>query len=373
MNRRVLTSLAVLAVTLTAGLAPAASANGLFGVIVQTPLHDGDVAPLREANPDSVRSLFFWENVQATKGPCHANSNFSPGTGPTANNCDWSSLDQTVRAAAQAGVKSFPFLFGSPKWLSAADKATPAHPYVPPVYNSADRTAWSNFVRAAVERYGRGGVFWNEFPGTARPVTDWQIWNEPTSPAYFAPRPNVAKYVSLVRLSNTVINKADPKAKVVLAGVFGTPRSAGGGIDMPTFFERLYDVPGVARFFDAAAIHPYSPGLRGVRLQVETARRLMSEGGDASAQLWISEVGWASDGPKGHTLTSTRRGQARLLTATFNMLKQNRTRWHLAGVNWFSWRDAPEDQSSCAACPWAGLIELDDTKKPAFNAFKKFS
>ena len=88
--RRLLISAAVLAVTALGALAPSASASNLFGVIIQTPLDGSDVAPLSEAGPSSVRFLLNWETVQPTKGPCNAGSNYSPGTGPTANNCDWS-------------------------------------------------------------------------------------------------------------------------------------------------------------------------------------------------------------------------------------------------------------------------------------------
>jgi hypothetical protein len=332
MIRRVLISATVLAASTLAVLAPAASADSLFGVIIQTPLDSPDVAPLREASPSSVRFLLNWDAVQPTKGPCNAGSNYAPGTGPTANNCDWSGVDQIVSVAAQAGTRGFPFLFGSPDWLTGASKATSRHPYVPPIYSASDEAAWRDFVSAAVDRYGPGGTFWQTFSGTPHPVNAWQVWNEPTSPAYFAPRPDVSKYVQLLKISHAAIKGADPHAQVVLAGVFGTPLAAGGGIDMPEFFKRLYAVPGAERYFDIAAVHP-----------------------------------------KHHTLTSTPKGQARLLGKAFSMFRHMQAQWHLAGVNWFSWRDAPKNLSSCAACPYAGLLQLDGTKKPAFDAFLRFN
>lgn len=374
LNRRTLTATAIAAVALAFALAAStAAARGLFGVIAQTPLGTADVAPLQSARPATVRFLLDWSTVQHTRGPCNAGSNFSPGTGPEANNCDWAAIDENISYAAQAGARGLPFLFGSPSWLRAASKASSAHPYVPPIYRAADRSAWQDFVSAAVDRYGPGGKFWETFSGTPHPVHSWQVWNEPTSPAYFAPRPNVARYVQLLKISHRAIKSADHGAEVVLAGVFGTPLPAGGGIDMPKYFKRLYAIAGVERYFDVAAVHPYSPGIGGVRLQIETARDLMRQNGDAHTKLWITEIGWASDGPKHHTLTSTRKGQARLLRKAFSMMRANRARWHLAGVNWFSWRDAPKDLSSCSACPYTGLLELDGAEKPAFGAFTGFT
>lgn len=364
---------AAVAVVALLAFAPAAGARGLFGVINQTPIDGNDVEPLRAANPESIRILVLWNNIQPTKGRCTPATAYDPGMGPGTNHCDWSSIDAMVGTAAEAGVRAFPYLFGTPDWLRSTRRGTRRKPWVPPLYSRSDRRAWKQFVKAAVQRYGVGGVFWQETAGRRKAVRAWQVWNEPSSPAYFAPRPNVAQYARLLRMSYRVIHRVNRRAKVVLAGVFGTPRRRGGGISMPEFFKQLYDIRWAKRVFDIAAVHPYSPGIRGVRLQINAVRRFMAQGGDRRKRLWITELGWASQGPRGHTLTSTRRGQARLMRKAFRMVRRERRQWRLAGVHWFSWRDAPLGQSSCAACPWTGLLEEDGTRKPAFRMFRRFA
>ena len=73
----------------------------------------------------------------------------------------------------------------------------------------------------------------------------------------------------------------------------------------------LYEQPGVKRDFDFVALHPYAPGLRLLRRQIELARRIMATADDSRTSLAITEVGWASEGPAS-TMVKGPRGQARL-------------------------------------------------------------
>ena len=126
-----------------------------------------------------------------------------------------------------------------------------------------------------VNRYEPGGDFWApggayqvEHPGASpKPITAWQIWNEPNLPKYFVRKRSTRKYAKLVKISNTAISGADPQAKVVLAGLTGFARPTGW-----TFLDRLYDVRGIKKHFDAAALHPYAAtiGQFGSELQVDS-------------------------------------------------------------------------------------------------------
>jgi hypothetical protein len=366
------------AVVLLASLAAAPNAGAVskdfFGVIEQTPLKAQDVPLLRQAKPGSLRFIALWNNVQPTAGPCTTSGTYNPGSGPGHNNCNWDPIDNEIGTAAQAGVRARPFLFGSPDWLKSKRRAKKNKPWVPPLYAKSDRKAWTDFVKAAVNRYEKGGAFWKE-QGYAKPtpVQVWQVWNEPSSPAYFSPKPDARKYAQLLKLTAKAIRQANNKADVAIAGVFGTPRRAGGGIDMPDWYRKIYRIKGAEKAFDIAAMHPYAKTMKGISAQIKTMRKLMKRARDGHTELWISEIGWASGGPKGHTLAGTKKSQARRLRQAFQLLKRNARRWRLDAANWFSWQDAPQGQSSCASCPFAGLLDLNYSKKPAFNAFKKAS
>jgi hypothetical protein len=374
-----LTSLStgVLAALALATFTPAATAEagyGFFGIIPQAPLAAKDVPILRSANPGSMRIGISWAGIQGQPGPCGPGA-YDPGSDPAVNNnCDWSQIDHVATIAANAGIRILPYVFAPPTWTkSYAMKGSADKPAVPPIYAASDRAAWKRFVTAAVNRYGPGGVFWESFAGRDLPAKVLQIWNEPSSPTYFSPRPDTEKFAQVLKLASAAIRKASDGVKVGLPGVFYSPRKDGGGILMPNYYRQLYAVPGIKRHFDYAAVHPYARKISEVEFQVVALRKIMDRAGDKRTKIIVSELGWGSDGPKGHTITSTIKGQARLMRGAFNLLLNHRRSWGIFGVNWYSWRDVPPDQAICPACPWTGLLETGYGRKPAFRTFRNFT
>jgi hypothetical protein len=350
-------------------------------------VRDFEFSRMGRGDVSSVRFILLWPLIQATPGPCGPGA-YNPVVGDEdpepepENHCRWAAIDRMVGEAAARGTASLPFAFGSPDWVDSND-GEPAEvaSRVPPLETDADRAAWQAFLRAALERYGPNGTYWvpggpyeSLHPGaSALPVRDWQVWNEPSTPAYFWPEPSPPRYADLLDLSAEVIRSEDSGATIVLAGLFGTPGGGPGGIFLPRYLRGLYGVAGVEHDFDAVALHPYAPRIDGMKAQIELARREMKRAGDAQADLWITELGWASDGPQEVQAVKTERGQARLLEDAFTVLKKQRRRWNIVGVNWFSLRDTPKKKSPCHGCPFTGLLKRDGDPKPAWNAFKRFT
>src|SRR4051812_17841395 len=101
---------------------------------------------------------------------------------------NWGPADVVVGGAARAGMNSLPVLLSSPTF------AARRYQY-PPRTKSALRS-YATFVRDAALRYGRRGVYWRSHPELPyRPVTAWQVWNEPNFPGYWYKRPNARQYV----------------------------------------------------------------------------------------------------------------------------------------------------------------------------------
>lgn len=147
---------------------------------------------------------------------------------------NWGPMDEEVRGAAHNGMTPFPVLLGSPRF------AAPRFQY-PPGSASA-LGSYAAFVRDAAARYGHGS-FWRENPTVPyRPVTDWQVWNEPNYPAYWDGRPNARQYVSLVQRTRSALRSRDRRAKVLLAGMPNskTPRS----VSASRFLRQIYRVRG---------------------------------------------------------------------------------------------------------------------------------
>ena len=270
---------------------------------------------------------------------------------------EWGEYDQIATDASRAGVALFPTLFSSPPWAAR-------NPLYPPRSRAA-RRAWVRFARDAVRRYGRGGTFWRAHPELPyRPMTAWQVWNEPNFPAYWFKRPNARQYAALLKATGRAIHAVDPHAIVVTGGL---PESR-HGIPVVRFLEGIYRYPGIRSAFDAVAIHPYAQGPAGVHGGIVRARAIMRRHGDARKSVWLTELGWATAGPR-NPFTTTVRGQASRLRATYRMLLRHRRSWRIGMVVWFSFRDRklfPGEKDWWA--PHTGLFDTRGRPKPAWQA-----
>jgi hypothetical protein len=320
-----------------AGARPAVS-RAFFGVVPQGPLAAGDFKRMRGV-VGTLRIPVYWPQVE-----------------PRPDELDFAALDATVSAAASAGVRVLPFVYGTPAWLAA-------NPARPPL-GVAARSAWAGFLQALVHRYGSRGDLWGS--GSPRmPIRQWQIWNEPNFLLFWRPRPSPSGYARLLRISARTVRAVDPVAKVVTAGLAPVE----GGMLPWTFLRKFYAVPGVVSTFDLAAIHPYSPSLAGMAYQVRKARQVMAAAGDGRKPLLISELGVASDSPLPTAFNWGRRGQASFLARAYRLLLRVRERWRIAGVDWYAWRDMTAGDPHCVFCQYAGLLDSAGRSKPAWHAF----
>ncbi len=92
--------------------------------------------------------------------------------------------------------------------------------------------------------------------------------------------------------------RVDREAEIVLGGMFGTP--LGGtrpAIAAWKYLAKLYRQKGAQKQFDGVAAHPYGSKLDNVKIQLELLRDEMVAAGEGDADLWITEIGWASGGP----------------------------------------------------------------------------
>jgi hypothetical protein len=309
-----------------------------IGVVPQGTLAAADFARMRGV-VGTLRIPIAWSRVE-----------------PRAGELDFSGLDAIVSAAAAAGVRVSPFVYGTPAWL----ERDPARPPL----SARAQASWAHFLGALVRRYGRGGDLW---AGAARtlPVRDWQIWNEPNFLLFWRPRPSPADYARLLRVSARAIHGVDRRARIVAAGLAPVE----GGMLPWTFLRKLYSVPGVRGSFDVAAVHPYSSTLAGVTYQVRKARQVMSAAGDSRKPLLVSELGVASASPLPTGFDWGLRGQATFLRRAYRTLLGARGRWHIAGVDWYAWRDMSGPDPHCVFCEHAGLLDSTGRPKPAWRAF----
>jgi hypothetical protein len=278
----------------------------------------------------------------------------------------WGGTDEIVGRAARAGVRVLPFVYGTPTWLAS-------DPERPPIDDPAARAAWQDILGDLVRRYGPGGEFWRGTPldpaPAELPIIEWQIWNEANSPVFWSPKPSPPEYARLVALAGEAIHAADPSATVVLGGMFGAPTS---GIPAEKFLSKFHASGRATGSFDAYAMHPYAPNLRGITSQVRGMTRSIEAGPQPDAPLWITEIGWPTDGPPEFDLVKSKPGQKRMLARSFRLLLDHQAGWRIGKVVWYVWRDN-DVQAECTVCRYSGLFTKRFEAKPAWRKLTQFA
>jgi polysaccharide biosynthesis protein PslG len=331
-------------------------AEGLtIGVVPQRQFEVDETSVMRDAGIGSIRLWFSWGQIEPERG-----------------RYNWAPLGYAVAGAAQGGLRVLPFLFGEPDWAAHLDGhqcGDECLTYAPS--SSATREGYADFAAAAVERYGPGGEFWDSRPELDYvPIESWQIWNEQNSPVFFRPRVDPELYAALLETAASKMKDVDPDAEIVLGGVFSARDTDEGVVGSAHYLEQLYRTPDVADSFDAIAVHPYAGRVPQVFAQVDAVRDAAAEAGDESTGLWVTELGWASDGPPKENLVTTPEGQATKLERSFATLIDRRDEYHLRGIYWYSWRDTEPGAAVCSWCGFSGLIGRDGEPKPAYEALR---
>ena len=394
------TALAALAVAVPA------TAQPIYGIVPQDgqlpSSEDLDLMP--SAGIQQMRLMAHWPTAESSRGFPY----------------DWSVLDSVVREMIKHNVEPYLFFYGTPDWAAKNDgHSCQRDCSIYPPSTPETRKAFADFAAAAVKRYGPGGDFWEAPVSTSaptqpptdppppgcelplppigcpppppdpvptpppppteapcgctepHPIHTWQIWNEQNSPKYFAPDVNVQEYAAMVKEVGNAIHSVDPTAEVILGGMWGPNSAKKVVLPVGPFLKQLYSVNGIKDSFDSIALHPYSQNLQGTLDQLETAHRIAKKSGDRKAGLWISELGWASDGPKGDPYVKGLKGQAKILSRALKTLEKKQRHLRLRGVFWYSWRDRPGGDNICSWCGGAGLRATDGSPKPAWKAFKR--
>jgi hypothetical protein len=339
---------ALLALTPAMAGSLAVAPRGFIGISPQGDTDGVDYGLMEMAGISSVRLPMSWATIEP-----QARDRFSP---------NWEWFDEEVTLAAQRGIRVFPFLWGTPKWVSPRLGGEP-------VANARQRREWSRFLRAAVYRYGPRGSFWREHREVPRlPIRQWEIWNEENI-VTFSREPDPVRFARLIEISGRLLHRADPGSTVILGGLFGQPLQIPPNVHSGVFLSELYSVPGIERYFDGVALHPYVAAAAAMEGEIENLRQVMAFNGDADTPLYVTEMGWGSDGFESRWERGVR-GQARELDRAFAMLASNRHRWRIGGVWWFSWIDAA---NACQFCDSAGLLTADREAKPSWYRFNAWT
>ncbi len=362
-RRAVVTTLLALAVSLTAVGSAQAAPKNMFGVMPQKPLTAADLERMGQANVGTLRFGIDWSGIDPSAA---------------ADDYQWGNIDALIGATARANIRVIPIIGATPNWvakdLDSSNCKVPGSStldcarYAP--QSNAAIAAWKVFVTDIAQRYGPGGDFWVQNPSIPeKPLGVYQIWNEQNSDHFYLPKPNVKKYAKMLKAAHDAVDTVDPTADIVLGGMF---RSPGGGrkpsIFSEVFLDKLYNIAGIKRYFEGVAIHPYASSLKKVTEQVDLMHEVVVERRDTGVGTYITEIGWASSGPK-NPLVKGSRGQAKRLEEAFDYFLKRKRALNLQAIVWYSWQDNFDTVGLCEWCAGSGLLTESGAEKPAFDTF----
>jgi hypothetical protein len=287
-----------------------------------------------------IRQPFDWKRIEIAPG-----------------DYDFRDYDDFVIRAAVAGIRVLPVLGNPPAFRALG--YTQDDWWSPPSSNAE----FAAFAAKLVQRYGPNGSVWAAHPEVAPlPIRSWQVWNEPNLRMFWNTGPDPAAYTSLLRAASDAIHAADPQSEVVAAGLPNSHQ----GIGLMEFVEGMFDA-GAEGAFDTLAIHPYAADAAGSLALVEQIRALLTAHGDKSP-IWITEVGWPTDGPlSAYTVSESQ--QAVNVRDLIAALGARRGALGVRGFVIFRWRDVV---ASFDAWPMhAGLVRQDGSLKPGLQAFRE--
>jgi len=339
----------------SAGAVPRAPAN-FVGVTPQETVKRIDTARMSRGNIKTMRVAVGWSWIQPTKNGSY----------------NWDAMDETVRVAARERVRVMPFLYSVPTWISR--KYTDM-----PLQNKNELDHWRKFLTAAVKRYGPDGAFWklkanrqSKLPKLA--IREWQIWNE-ANYFYFSTPVSPKKYARLVSASSNTIKKLDPGARIILSGLYATPKGPPSRARNATNFIRSFARYARKNSFDVVSLHAYAADASTFRNLVSGFRRTMVKSGLRSKPMYVTEMGWGS-GSGNAFLEGSKAAQSTQLKKAITYLIQTRHQNKLRRVFWFTWKDARRSVETCDFCYSIGLFEPSGTKlvaKPAWRQLVKFT
>jgi hypothetical protein len=274
-------------------------------------------------------------------------------------------FDKEFAAAAQHGITMLPLLMNVPGWAGPAWNSFPSN-----------QKAYDDYVARIVGRYGKHGSFWRghrDIP--ARPVTWFEIWNEPYLSQFSAGGINPGAYARLFKGAVQAGRRANSSARFLIqADLFSSDSDGRSGDWIAPMFGA---VPDLARYVDGVAVHPYtttdSPDSydpkdpRGEFRRIQNIRAQFAQHGAGSKPFWITEVGWSTC-PANPEWCVSEAKQAAYLQRVFQIVKTDYSSW-VKAVFPYNYRNSDEDNVSDEQA-WFGLFRRDGQAKPAWNVIR---
>jgi hypothetical protein len=214
-----------------------------------------DLQTMKQAGIKVLRFPFRWEKIEPMRGKY-----------------DWGPYDNIFELCRRANIIPQPLAMQTPDWARRAPYRASrgtgsATASAPP----EDMATFERFMEKAAGRYAMYSPY-------------WEIWNEPTSPVFWAGGTN-ADYIALLRAGYNGVKAADRAARVLSAGAWAVD-------GVPERFSRHLMENGRS-YFDILAVHSHG-GVHQLSLDLDDFDRLWA-GVKNRPPIWLNETGVSID------------------------------------------------------------------------------
>ncbi|MCF7808303.1 MAG: beta-galactosidase [Candidatus Marinimicrobia bacterium] len=271
---------------------------------------------------------------------------------------DWLFWDEYIRTAVEDyGITLIPYICYTPDWNSTAKGDPMAFWNHTPI----DYDEFGEFIYDLVTRYKP----W---------IETWELWNEPDISAFWSG--NAADLAKLTKIGSKAVRRADPTAKVVLAGLAWDTN----------FTRELFKDHDISQHIDVVNIHNYfetwhPDPVEHITDYVDEIYSIVAAYGDGQP-VWMAEVGystWRMDSARVsndyvacYEYEHTPEYQA---VDLFKRCALVAATHQVSAIAWYELKDLPmgEDVIGDNNNRNLGVCYVDHTPKPAAQALKTFN
>lgn len=307
---------------------------------------DRTVSLMQSAGVKWVRTNVGWNGIE-------------PNSKGSYNSGYLSDIDYAIGKVRAAGIDVvMPVSDGVPCWASADPSKNCTTKVYNKRYKPANMQDYADFFSFVANRYAAMGVH------------VYEVWNEPNLEWFWPSGVSPADYTNMLRAAYPAIKQGDPQATVMVGGVSQNDYD---------FIQGIYAAGG-RQYFDAMGSHIYPNGdpyncwnssngrkATDALCSVEEIRNVMVSNGDSAKEIWITEYGFSTCScswgySEAQQADYTKRGYYK-----FESYPYVRAVLQYNFRNTYFRNQDPGDWSA-----HLGLIRIDFSPKPAFEAFKSY-
>jgi polysaccharide biosynthesis protein PslG len=201
---------------------------------------------------------------------------------------EWGRLDRRYRAAQEAGMRPIIVILDTPLWARRADwRARCLHPGGLACAHPPRRATLGNFqdwAAALMRRYPDALAI--------------EVWNEPNSGRFWAPRPRPRHYARLLWRVHAARVQTRFSGAIVLGGLAPALRSGPHRMRDARFLREIYS-HARSHWFDGIGHHPYpfrsrrsaTTWVERMTSHLDRVLRVRNRHGHHGAGLWLTELG----------------------------------------------------------------------------------